>query len=160
MSVRGWVYVIVNKAMPGLVKVGFSTKDPILRACELGNTGIPHPYEVMYDALVDSPREIEQSVHRALQKEREGREWFRCSLETAIQAIRRSTTVLHLERHSGQIEDGQLAEENSLSSSKCWYSNCIDPVTRNYRSRFFCARHYEVERKSRFYMVRQETRKA
>jgi len=36
---KGWVYVITNKAMPSLVKVGFLTKDPGLRAKELGNTG-------------------------------------------------------------------------------------------------------------------------
>ena len=28
MVIRGWVYVIVNRAMPNLVKIGYSTKDP------------------------------------------------------------------------------------------------------------------------------------
>ncbi|HPA47526.1 MAG TPA: GIY-YIG nuclease family protein [bacterium] len=41
---KGWVYIIANKAMPGLVKVGYSMKDPELRAAELNNTGSPHPY--------------------------------------------------------------------------------------------------------------------
>ena len=41
---KGWVYVISNQAMPDLVKVGFSTKDPTLRASELNHTGSPHPY--------------------------------------------------------------------------------------------------------------------
>lgn len=50
--------------MPGLVKVGFSTKDPELRASELNNTGAPHPYVVDYDALVENSRDIEQRVHR------------------------------------------------------------------------------------------------
>ncbi len=45
-NVRGWVYVITNAAMPGLVKVGYSLKDPSLRARGLGNTGAPHQYEV------------------------------------------------------------------------------------------------------------------
>jgi hypothetical protein len=35
MAIRGWVYVIFNEAMPDLVKVGYSTKDPNLRAEEL-----------------------------------------------------------------------------------------------------------------------------
>jgi len=35
---KGWVYVISNKAMSGLVKVGYSTKDPELRAAELSHT--------------------------------------------------------------------------------------------------------------------------
>ncbi|KFC76184.1 GIY-YIG nuclease family protein [Massilia sp. LC238] len=43
---KGWVYVITNKAIPDLVKVGYSRKDPELRAAELNNTGAPHPYMV------------------------------------------------------------------------------------------------------------------
>lgn len=85
---RGWVYVISNPAMPGLVKVGFSTKDPELRAQELNNTGAPHPYQVDYDALTTDPHRTEQAVHRSLHSKREGREWFRCSNLEAIQAIR------------------------------------------------------------------------
>lgn len=34
---RGWVYVISNPTIPGLVKIGFSTKDPLLRAEELNH---------------------------------------------------------------------------------------------------------------------------
>lgn len=59
---KGWVYVISNKSMPELVKVGYSTKDPDLRAMELNNTGAPHPYTVNYELLIENPREIEQTV--------------------------------------------------------------------------------------------------
>jgi hypothetical protein len=84
---KGWVYVISNQAMPGVVKVGYSTKDPELRASELNNTGAPHPYVVEYEALVEEPRDIEQRVHRNLSGHREGREWFRCSPEFAVSVI-------------------------------------------------------------------------
>lgn len=60
MVLRGWVYVITNKAMVDLVKVGFSTKDPVLRAREFDATGVPHRYEVVFDALVSNPRDVEQ----------------------------------------------------------------------------------------------------
>jgi hypothetical protein len=39
---RGWIYVISNNSMPGLVKVGYSMKDPEERAKELDHTGTPH----------------------------------------------------------------------------------------------------------------------
>lgn len=87
MKIRGWVYIITNKAIPDLIKIGYSTKDPHLRAEELGNTGSPHGYDVVYDALVFEPRRVEQTVHERLEKHREGREWFRCSLEDAVIAI-------------------------------------------------------------------------
>jgi len=86
-KIRGWVYVITNRAMPQLVKVGFSTKDPHLRAKELGSTGTPHPYLVAYDVLVYAPRNLERRVHERLAHMREGKEWFRCSVAQAIAAI-------------------------------------------------------------------------
>lgn len=89
MSVRGWVYLITNKAMPGLVKLGYSTKDPCLRAKELDNTGSPHPYVVEYDILVNDPRDYEQHLHHIFADQREGKEWFRCSVSQMIQEIRK-----------------------------------------------------------------------
>lgn len=85
---KGWIYVISNKAMPGLVKVGYSSKDPELRAEELNHTGSPHPYDVDYKMLAEEPHQIEQKAHRALSLKRERKEWFRCSPEDAIAAIK------------------------------------------------------------------------
>lgn len=85
---KGWVYVITNKAMPGLVKVGYTMKDPELRAAELNHTGSPHPYVVDYELLVEEPRDIERDTHSRLRSFREGKEWFRCSSEEAIAAIK------------------------------------------------------------------------
>jgi hypothetical protein len=87
MDTRGWVYVISNQAMPGLLKIGLSSKDPRDRARELDNTGCPHPYVVEYDVLVSSPRGVEQRVHTRLADKRDGKEWFRCSLQEAISAV-------------------------------------------------------------------------
>jgi len=97
---KGWVYVISNKAMPGLVKVGYSMKDPELRAAELNHTGSPHPYLVDYEALVDNPHKLEQSCHRKLANRREGKEWFRCSPEEAVVAIRSlGGSQIHIENY-------------------------------------------------------------
>ena len=86
---KGWIYVISNKAMPALVKVGYTMKDPALRANELDNTGTPHPYVVEYEALLEDPQNLERLVHQELQTHREGKEWFRCSVEFAVSTIRR-----------------------------------------------------------------------
>lgn len=85
---KGWVYVITNKSMPGLVKIGYSLKDPEARAAELNHTGTPYPYLVDYEVLVENPRDIEQKVHNLLKGKKEGKEWFRCSPEEAIAAIK------------------------------------------------------------------------
>jgi hypothetical protein len=89
MAIRGWVYVLTTKSTPNLLKVGFSLKDPVLRANELENAGLPYPYVVDYEALVYEPLEIEQRVHKELKDFREAKEWFRCSLADAIDTIRK-----------------------------------------------------------------------
>lgn len=87
---KGWVYILSNKAMPNLVKVGFSTKDPESRANELHTTGVPHRFVVEYDALVNEPFRIEQKAHILLKTYHENKEWFRCNITTAIIAIRQA----------------------------------------------------------------------
>lgn len=87
---RGWVYVISNKAMPDLVKIGYSERDPVYRASELKTgTGIPHSYEVVYDVLVKAPQALERLIHKALEEERENKEWFNCGWSEAVQIVRR-----------------------------------------------------------------------
>jgi len=76
--------------MPGLVKVGYSTKDPELRAAELNHTGAPHPYLVEYELLIEEPYAVEQKTHKALSSKREAKEWFRCSPEEAVAAIKQN----------------------------------------------------------------------
>lgn len=124
MPIRGWVYIITNKAMPGLIKVGYSTKDPQLRAGELNHTGSPHPYSVEYDVLVTNPKDIESKTHSSLSKKREGKEWFRCSVEEAIETIR---VVINgkaiVEKTSITNLSSQLGKEKPVSyrdSSYCY----------------------------------------
>ncbi len=87
-KIRGWVYVLTNKAMPGIVKVGFSLKDPELRAAELGNTSVPHPFVVEYEMLVHGPENVERLVHSKLRGKHDGKEFFRCALSETIAMIR------------------------------------------------------------------------
>lgn len=88
-GVKGWVYIISNKAMPEMIKVGYSTKDPKERANELG-TGSPYAYQVEYEVLVDNPRKIEKLSHDILSFVNEGKEWFRCDISIALRAIKKA----------------------------------------------------------------------
>jgi len=122
---RGWVYIISNRAMPNLLKVGFSMKDPQLRAREFDGTGVPHSYQVEWDILLENPRDVEQLAHRHLANRREAKEWFRCSVIEAIQAVRKAASFnsTHLERGGPkriddlpfpfEINDADLAYELS-----------------------------------------------
>ena len=87
LTMLGWVYIFTNKAMPGLVKVGYTTKGPKERARKLDHSGVPYPYVVEYAVQVEEPHSFEQQVHRNLADCREGKEWFRCSVTHAATAI-------------------------------------------------------------------------
>lgn len=112
---RGWVYVIRNKAIIGLVKIGFTTKDPILRAKEFNGTGVPFDFEVVFDALVDSPRDVEQSVHKSLAIYREGKEWFRCEVEVAVNQIRNNAQHIYQEKFH-KLDEGSASFVGHKSS--------------------------------------------
>ncbi len=109
METRGWVYVSTSKAVDGLVKISFLTKEPKLRAAELDHAGSPHPYIVEFGIQIKNPREFEQKIHAALRDVHESKEWFRCSLAHAVQTIKRvigDWAIL-----AGQSLDGSLGFE-------------------------------------------------
>ena len=108
---KGYVYVISNRAMPGIYKIGFTLKDPALRAKELESTGIPHPFTVEYEILVDAPHMLEKKVHQTLSLFNENKEWFRCDVSACIAAIKNC--------HEGDIYYERCArEENFLALEK------------------------------------------
>lgn len=46
---KGIVYVLTNSAMPGLVKIGMTTRESIdTRMKELYSTGVPVPFDCEY----------------------------------------------------------------------------------------------------------------
>jgi hypothetical protein len=84
-TVVGYVYIMTNTCMPGLVKVGWTAGDPEVRARKLSaNTNVAVPFEVAWACEVKDPS-IERLTHDALADYRENKkcEFFRCSVETA-----------------------------------------------------------------------------
>jgi hypothetical protein len=86
----GWVYVLTNAAMPGLVKIGLTTRNPTVRASELtAATGVPAPFVIAWCRAVSDCAYVESAVHRMLDDRRVSgkREFFRCDVKTARQVI-------------------------------------------------------------------------
>lgn len=86
-TLRGWVYVVSNPSMAGLLKVGFSMKDPNIRVRDFDSAATPTPYRLEFDMLVVEPRMVEQAAHSLLRSLNAGKEWFRCSLDQAKDAL-------------------------------------------------------------------------
>jgi hypothetical protein len=89
-EMKGWVYVITNEGFKNIVKIGFSGQDPERRAKELSKEGSPYPYVVEYWIHLDRPCSLEQATHKLLdlKREVENKEWFRCTVDEAIAAIK------------------------------------------------------------------------
>ena len=63
----GWVYVLVNSSMPGVAKVGRTTRSAHERAAELsGVTGIATPFIVAYEHAFADCQAAEQAIHAEL----------------------------------------------------------------------------------------------
>ena len=93
LSVRkdrsGHVYALINPSMPGLVKVGMTTRAPEERAAELSaSTGVPTPFTVAFDIAVSDALEAEKDVHDQLTtlgyRLTDDREFFNAPLKTVI----------------------------------------------------------------------------
>ncbi|MCP1660411.1 GIY-YIG nuclease family protein [Neisseria perflava] len=88
---QGWVYILTNQGMPGLIKIGYTKHPPHERARELYGTGVAFPFEVAYQARCHQYQVVEQAVHDELDAMRvnDGREFFACSVAQGIEAVRR-----------------------------------------------------------------------
>ena len=85
----GIVYVLSNRAMPGLVKIGMTTRHELdARLKELYTTGVPVPFDVEYACEVKSCNcaKLEKALHTAFEPNRlnVNREFFQIKKEQAI----------------------------------------------------------------------------
>jgi hypothetical protein len=87
---QGFVYIMTSKAMPGLVKVGMTTRGPWERAVELSApSGVPSRFVVERAFPVVHAYQAEQHCHEALGRYRgsQDREFFMCNVETAVAIV-------------------------------------------------------------------------
>ena len=88
-----WVYVLVNKSMPGICKIGMTTTSVTQRTKEINSaTGVITPWFSVYKHKCLNSREIERRVHSRLDdlgaRINDKREGFECSTELAISVIK------------------------------------------------------------------------
>ena len=83
---EGIVYILTNPAMPGIVKIGKTTRGMDARLNELYSTGVPLPFECAYAARVGDETQVERAFHQAFGPYRVNpkREFFNIEPEQAI----------------------------------------------------------------------------
>lgn len=87
----GYVYILINQSMPGLIKIGRTLRDSKSRARELYTTGVPTPFEVAFEVFSESHEKLEADLHYAVYAFRvnDNREFFRYPLFEAIKLLQK-----------------------------------------------------------------------
>jgi len=86
----GYVYILTNETMAGLVKIGRTSREVDVRAAELWQTGVPSPFEVFRAFKTPDCVQLEAYAHGDLRKHRvsKSREFFRVEPWDAADRIR------------------------------------------------------------------------
>lgn len=113
----GIIYALRNEAMPGLVKIGRTSRDVIARMREVYGTGVPLPFECIVAREVEKAEEVEKALHEAFGPYRINprREFFQIE-ERQVQALigiwpGRDATPLLAEATAGSVEEHEAADE-------------------------------------------------
>jgi hypothetical protein len=86
----GFLYLLMNPSMPGLVKIGKTTRSTDERARELGGvSGVPTAFTVVFEVLVRDCHRAEKFVHERLGSYRVSgnREFFQIAPSRAIEMM-------------------------------------------------------------------------
>lgn len=86
-----YVYVLSNPSIPGMYKIGYTSKTVEKRAVQISRgSGVPTPFNIEYRYKCYKGERIEREVHKFFKKQRvnNDREFFNVSLEEAKNAIR------------------------------------------------------------------------
>lgn len=85
----GHVYIMLNPAMPGLVKIGHTRDQTKARARQLYSTGVPKEFVVLWQELVHDSDEVEKAIHERFKASRINvrREFFEVEPQEAIQTL-------------------------------------------------------------------------
>lgn len=103
---KGYVYIVSNPSMPGLLKIGMTNKDPKTRVKQLYTTGVPTPFviERIYHVNNTKASGMEARVHSHLARYRVNsrREFFRIEPDEAHRKISHMLNTRGLNYRAGR----------------------------------------------------------
>jgi hypothetical protein len=127
-SSYGSVYVLSNPSLAdGLLKIGYTQRSIEERMAELYATGVAAPFCLEYSVEFDQCSVAERAIHRTLKSYRQNKEFFKCSVVTAIYAIESLGLDFHnrYSRHDYFVElrakqkiENQIEEKNRIQRER------------------------------------------
>jgi len=144
----GYVYVLTNKSLRGLIKIGHTTKLPSKRASELSTTGLPTPFKVFDCIKVDEPEEVERRVHQKLSNMRiaKNREFFEIEPNEAMKIIKSVAGGVEtwreiLKEREKEKKEKQLIDKNLNTEWGVIFGNLVEEK----KYRYFAKTHKILE---------------
>jgi len=88
-DIPGYIYILSNSAMSGLLKIGLTTRSVSDRVYELNSaTGVPTAFTIETYFESRNPKADENAIHKQLAQNRvPGREFFRITIQEAITVV-------------------------------------------------------------------------
>lgn len=113
----GIVYVLTNPAMPGLVKIGHTTRNNFCARMNSlsSHTGVPEAFECEFACKTELGKEIEleSALHNYFDERRKNksREFFRVPLDEVVAVIRLVCQVSDAEEITDELLDACVGDE-------------------------------------------------
>ena len=94
--ISGYVYVLKNDSMPGILKIGMTTRTVEERIAELNGTNLPTPFRLVLKYFSKRPQEDEAALHKRLEDYRisDSREFFKCHESYVVTVMKEILTQI------------------------------------------------------------------
>lgn len=133
-NAAGFVYLLINASMPGMVKIGRTTRDPENRIEELSKaTGVPTPFILVYKEFFSDCINAESVIHEMLEDKgyrlSPNREFFTVPIPNAISIIQntsenlnaftKNTPIISNKKNNakGQLHNYKMSDLDQLKES-------------------------------------------
>lgn len=115
MATPGFVYVLANPSINGIVKIGKTRQKPVERAKEISSApGVPTPFLVVYHACFEDYDQAEKFVHNRLENFRvsNNHEFFKVEIPVAVKA------VVEAIRKFGEMENDKMFSRKDATNDQ------------------------------------------
>jgi hypothetical protein len=115
------VYIFTNEGMPGLCKIGYTTRNDVKeRAKELYTTGVPYPFQIYYACQVVNGKNIEKILHKLFDEFRvnHNREFFEIDPEKVILALQLANPIDVTPKENEYLTVEEIKEIKNLEKKR------------------------------------------
>lgn len=130
---EGFVYIMSNKSMPEIYKIGYTTRHPTLRAEELSTTGVPSKFIVEFYIYVEDCIKVESNCHDNLKKFNYGKEFFKVDLTDCIIEVKNIVKNLYGNNFYESYSSSRLKSDVEFKINSFQRTIVIDKFTYIYR---------------------------